>query len=38
VTVLIAAASAALLLRFRVSATWLVAGGGLAGLLLSTLP
>jgi chromate transporter len=37
-TVALAAASAVLLLRFRVNATWLVAGGGVAGLLLRGLP
>jgi chromate transporter len=32
ITVLLAAASAALLLRFKVSSTWLVLGGGIVGL------
>lgn len=37
-SVLLALASAVLLVRFRVSATWLVLGGAAAGLLLSVLP
>jgi chromate transporter len=36
-TVLLAAAGAVLLLRFRVNSAWLVLGGGLAGVLLRTL-
>jgi chromate transporter len=38
VTLVLAAASALLLFRVRVNATWLVAGGGLVGLLLRGLP
>jgi chromate transporter len=36
-TVLIASLSTVLLLRYRLNSTWLIAGGGLAGLLLSLL-
>jgi chromate transporter len=36
-TVALAAGSAFLLLRYRVNSTWLIAGGALAGLLMSAL-
>jgi chromate transporter len=36
-TIVLAMASAALLLRFRVSSVWLVAGGAIAGVLATAL-